>query len=41
MAHKELSGKGVKVNEVKDDLFGPGSGVKWLYPETLMETRFL
>ena len=28
-AHKELSGKGVKVNEVKDDLFGPGSGVKW------------
>jgi hypothetical protein len=28
-AHKELSGKGVKVNEVKDELFGPGSGVKW------------
>ena len=28
-AHKELSEKGVKVNEVKDDLFGPGSGVKW------------
>ena len=28
-AHKELSAKGVKVNEVKDDLFGPGSGVKW------------
>jgi len=28
-AHAELSGKGVKVNEVKDDLFGPGSGVKW------------
>jgi catechol 2,3-dioxygenase-like lactoylglutathione lyase family enzyme len=28
-AHKELSNKGVKVNEVKDDLFGPGSGVKW------------
>ena len=28
-AHKELSDKGVKVNEVKDDLFGPGSGVKW------------
>jgi hypothetical protein len=25
-AHKELSDKGVKVNEVKDDLFGPGSG---------------
>lgn len=28
-AHKELSNKGVNVNEVKDDLFGPGSGVKW------------
>ena len=28
-AHNELSTKGVRVNEVKDDLFGPGSGVKW------------
>ena len=28
-AHKELSDKGVKVNEIKDDLFGRGSGVKW------------
>jgi catechol 2,3-dioxygenase-like lactoylglutathione lyase family enzyme len=28
-AHKELSTKGVKINQVKDDLFGPGSGVKW------------
>ncbi len=28
-AHKELSDKGVKVSEVKDDLHGPGSGVKW------------
>jgi len=28
-AHKELRDKGVKVNDVKDDLFGPGSGVKW------------
>ena len=28
-ANKELSDKDVKVNEVKDDLFGPGSGVKW------------
>lgn len=28
-AHKELSEKGVKVNEIKDDLFGPRSGVKW------------
>ena len=27
--HKELSVKGAKVNGVKDDLFGPGSGVKW------------
>jgi catechol 2,3-dioxygenase-like lactoylglutathione lyase family enzyme len=27
--HKELSEKGVKVNDVKDDLYGPGSGVKW------------
>jgi hypothetical protein len=29
-AHIELSGKGVKVNDVKDDLFDPGSGVMWL-----------
>jgi catechol 2,3-dioxygenase-like lactoylglutathione lyase family enzyme len=28
-AHKELSDKGVEVNEVQDDLFGPGSGVKF------------
>jgi catechol 2,3-dioxygenase-like lactoylglutathione lyase family enzyme len=28
-AHRELSAKGAKVNEVKNDLFGPGSGVKW------------
>jgi len=28
-AHKELSAKGAKVNEVKGDLYGPGSGVKW------------
>ena len=28
-ANKELSSKGVKVNEVQDDLFGPGSGVRW------------
>jgi catechol 2,3-dioxygenase-like lactoylglutathione lyase family enzyme len=27
--HKELSVKGAKVSGVKDDLFGPGSGVKW------------
>jgi catechol 2,3-dioxygenase-like lactoylglutathione lyase family enzyme len=29
VAHKELSERGVKVNDVKDDLYGPGSGVKW------------
>lgn len=28
-AHKELEEKGVKVNDIKDDLYGPGSGVKW------------
>lgn len=28
-AHKELTGKGVDVNDVKDDLYGPDSGVKW------------
>ena len=28
-AHKELNEKGVKTNEIKDDLYGPGSGVKW------------
>ena len=28
-AHKALSDKGVKVNDVKDNLFGPGSGAKW------------
>ena len=28
-AYNDLKAKGVKVNEVKDDLYGPGSGVKW------------
>ena len=28
-SHKELLKKDVKVNDVKDDLHGPGSGVKW------------
>ena len=28
-AHTDLKAKGVKVHEVKDDLYGPGSGVKW------------
>ncbi len=32
-AHKELSAKGAKVNDVKNDLFGPGSGVKWFSVE--------
>lgn len=27
--HKELQGKELKLGEVQDDLFGPGSGVKW------------
>jgi len=27
--HKELSDKGVKVSKIDDDLYGPGSGVKW------------
>jgi catechol 2,3-dioxygenase-like lactoylglutathione lyase family enzyme len=32
-AHQELSRKGAKVSEVKDDLHGPGSGVKWFNSE--------
>jgi catechol 2,3-dioxygenase-like lactoylglutathione lyase family enzyme len=28
-AHKELNEKGVKPNQIQDDLYGPGSGVKW------------
>jgi catechol 2,3-dioxygenase-like lactoylglutathione lyase family enzyme len=28
-ASKELSGKDTSVSDVKDDLYGPGSGVKW------------
>jgi len=28
-AHKELNEKGVKTGEVMDDLYGPGSGVKF------------
>ena len=31
-AHKELSAGEAKVNEVKDDLFGPGSGVSLRAP---------
>lgn len=29
VAHKELSGEGVQVNDIQNDLFGPGSGVKF------------
>ena len=32
-ANKELRVKGVKVNDVQDDLFGSGSGVKWFSVE--------
>lgn len=28
-AHKDLIDKGINVNEIKDDLHGPGSGIKW------------
>lgn len=29
VSHKELSGKGAEPGDINDDLFGPGSGVKW------------
>ena len=28
-AHKDLVEKGIQPNEIQDDLYGPGSGVKW------------
>ncbi len=28
-AHNALKAKGVEVNDVQNDLYGPGSGVKW------------
>jgi catechol 2,3-dioxygenase-like lactoylglutathione lyase family enzyme len=31
--HKELSKRGAKVNDIQDDLFGPGSGVKFFQLE--------
>jgi hypothetical protein len=31
--HKELSGKGAKISDIQDDLFGPGSGVKFFQLE--------
>ena len=30
--YNEYKAKGVEVNEVKNDLYGPGSGVKWFGP---------
>ena len=32
-AHQELSKKGIKVSDIQDDLFGPGSGVKFFQLE--------
>ena len=32
-ARKDLSDKGAKVNDIQDDLFGPGSGVKFFQLE--------
>lgn len=32
-AHQELSGQGIKVGEIMDDLYGPGSGVKFFQLE--------
>ena len=32
-AHQELSKKGAKVSDIQDDLFGPGSGVKFFQLE--------
>ncbi|MFT3891237.1 MAG: glyoxalase superfamily protein [Anaerolineales bacterium] len=29
-AHKELNEKGINTGEIRDDLYGPGSGVKFL-----------
>ena len=40
-AYNELKAKGVKVNEVKDDLYGPGSGVKWFNLEDPDGNRWL
>ena len=40
-AYNELKAKGVKVNEVKDDLYGRGSGVKWFNLEDPDGNRWL
>jgi catechol 2,3-dioxygenase-like lactoylglutathione lyase family enzyme len=46
-AQKELRAKNIKVSEVNDDLYGPGSGVKWLgladpdgIPVIIAESKF-
>jgi uncharacterized glyoxalase superfamily protein PhnB len=40
-AYNDLKAKGVKVNEIKDDLYGPGSGVKWFNLHDPDENRWL
>lgn len=30
-SHQAINEKGIKVSDIKDDLFGPGSGVKWFH----------
>jgi predicted enzyme related to lactoylglutathione lyase len=39
--YNDLKAKGVKVNEIKDDLYGPGSGVKWFNLHDPDENRWL
>ena len=42
-AHKELSQKGANVNDIQDDLFGPGSGVKFFQlqdPDGILVTLY-
>ena len=40
-AYNEFKAKGVKVHEIKDDLYGPGSGVKWFNLHDPDENRWL
>ncbi|HVP20036.1 MAG TPA: VOC family protein [Spirochaetia bacterium] len=40
-AFKDLGRKGVLVNEIKNDLFGPGSGAKWFDLEDPDGNRWL
>jgi catechol 2,3-dioxygenase-like lactoylglutathione lyase family enzyme len=39
--YNELKAKGVNVDEVKDNLYGPGSGVKWFKLEDPDGNRWL